>query len=184
MTLQGPPEAGLEPRRLQGRLDQDRGRRGRPRRAAADAFVDPGQRPSDRQGDLALPLQDAARRDRDLERRPSIRRSGRSARRSRSGTVADPMASYLALAAIGKFRVDQGEVAGIPYVGAVDRALGKAAVDEPPRPHGDRPRVPRGRRRARIRSASPAGSSTLRASASRWRPRPAPTTPARRTRSS
>ena len=39
------------------------------------------------------------------------------------------MPSYLALAGIGKFRVDQGEVAGIPYVGAVDRKLGKAAVE-------------------------------------------------------
>ncbi|HYH60874.1 MAG TPA: M1 family metallopeptidase, partial [Solirubrobacterales bacterium] len=44
-------------------------------------------------------------------------------------TVADPMPSYLALAGIGKYRVDVDEVhAGIPYVGAVDRSLGKQAV--------------------------------------------------------
>jgi aminopeptidase N len=35
----------------------------------------------------------------------------------------EPMASYLALASIGKFRIDEGEVAGIPYFGAVDRSL-------------------------------------------------------------
>ncbi|MDQ3730186.1 MAG: M1 family peptidase, partial [Actinomycetota bacterium] len=40
------------------------------------------------------------------------------------------MASYLALAAIGEFRVDKGEVAGLPYVGAVDRNLGESVVDD------------------------------------------------------
>jgi aminopeptidase N len=42
----------------------------------------------------------------------------------------EPMASYLALAAIGEFRVDEGEVAGIPYLGAVDRRIDKFVVDE------------------------------------------------------
>ncbi|MDQ3730217.1 MAG: M1 family peptidase, partial [Actinomycetota bacterium] len=42
----------------------------------------------------------------------------------------EPMASYLALAAIGEFRVDKGEVAGLPYVGAVDRNLGESVVDD------------------------------------------------------
>jgi aminopeptidase N len=41
----------------------------------------------------------------------------------------EPMASYLALAAIGKFRVDQSTVGGVPYLGAVDRKLGGAALD-------------------------------------------------------
>ncbi len=44
-------------------------------------------------------------------------------------TVAEPMPSYLALAGIGKYRVDVDEVhEGIPYLGAVDRSLGKKAV--------------------------------------------------------
>ena len=42
----------------------------------------------------------------------------------------EPMASYLALAAIGEFRFDQGEVDGLPYVGAVDRRIPKFVVDE------------------------------------------------------
>ncbi|MDX6586986.1 MAG: hypothetical protein QOI31_1459 [Solirubrobacterales bacterium] len=42
----------------------------------------------------------------------------------------EPMASYLALAAIGEFRVDEGEVAGIPYLGVVDRRIDKFVVDE------------------------------------------------------
>lgn len=42
----------------------------------------------------------------------------------------EPMASYLALAAIGEFRVDKGEVAGHPYVGAVDASLDKSVVDD------------------------------------------------------
>ncbi len=42
----------------------------------------------------------------------------------------EPMASYLALAAIGEFRVDEGEVDGHPYVGAVDRRIPKFVVDE------------------------------------------------------
>ena len=42
----------------------------------------------------------------------------------------DPMASYLALAAIGEFRIDEGEANGIPYVGAVDRDLGNAALNQ------------------------------------------------------
>lgn len=33
----------------------------------------------------------------------------------------EPMASYLAMVAIGRFDVDRGKVAGIPYVGAVDK---------------------------------------------------------------
>ncbi|MDQ2676365.1 MAG: M1 family metallopeptidase [Actinomycetota bacterium] len=41
-----------------------------------------------------------------------------------------PMASYLALAAIGKFRVDEAEVAGIPYLGAVDRRIEKGRLAE------------------------------------------------------
>ena len=44
-------------------------------------------------------------------------------------TMDSPMPSYLALAGIGKYRVDEGEVAGIPYVGAVDRKLGKDAIE-------------------------------------------------------
>jgi aminopeptidase N len=40
----------------------------------------------------------------------------------------DQMASYLALAAIGEFRVDEGEIDGIPYIGAVDRDLGEPAL--------------------------------------------------------
>ena len=42
----------------------------------------------------------------------------------------EPMASYLALAAIGKFRFDEGEVDGHPYVGAVDRRIPKFVVGE------------------------------------------------------
>lgn len=49
-------------------------------------------------------------------------------RRITEWTVADPMPSYLALAGIGKYRVDRGKVAGIPYLGAVDRRLGKKVV--------------------------------------------------------
>jgi len=41
----------------------------------------------------------------------------------------EPMPSYLALAAIGKFRIDKSEIAGIPYLGAVDRKLDAAGVD-------------------------------------------------------
>ncbi len=41
----------------------------------------------------------------------------------------DPMPSYLALVAIGKFRIDKGEVGGVPYLGAVDRKLDSAVVD-------------------------------------------------------
>lgn len=43
---------------------------------------------------------------------------------------AEPMASYLALAAIGEFRFDEGEVDGLPYVGAVDRRISRSVVDE------------------------------------------------------
>jgi aminopeptidase N len=42
----------------------------------------------------------------------------------------EPMASYLALAAIGKFRFDEDEVDGHPYVGAVDRRIPKIVVNE------------------------------------------------------
>jgi aminopeptidase N len=38
------------------------------------------------------------------------------------------MASYLALAAIGEFRIDENTVDGIPYIGAVDRDLGNDAL--------------------------------------------------------
>ena len=41
----------------------------------------------------------------------------------------EPMPSYLALAAIGKFRIDKGEVDGVPYLGAVDRKLDASGVD-------------------------------------------------------
>ncbi len=40
----------------------------------------------------------------------------------------EPMASYLAMAAIGKFRVDQATIDGHPYLGAVDRSLDRAQV--------------------------------------------------------
>ena len=42
----------------------------------------------------------------------------------------EPMASYLAFVAIGKFRIDQAQVAGIPYLGAVDRKLPKSRLRE------------------------------------------------------
>jgi aminopeptidase N len=42
----------------------------------------------------------------------------------------EPMASYLALAAIGNFRFDQGQVDGLPYVGAVDKRIPKFVVNE------------------------------------------------------
>jgi aminopeptidase N len=42
----------------------------------------------------------------------------------------DPMASYLALAAIGKFRVDQGMVDGVPYLGAIDRRIDPFVLGE------------------------------------------------------
>ena len=42
----------------------------------------------------------------------------------------EPMASYLALAAIGKFRFDEDEVDGHPYLGAVDRRIPKSVVGE------------------------------------------------------
>jgi len=51
-------------------------------------------------------------------------------RRTMEWDQPDPMASYLALAAIGEFRIDEGEASGIPYVGAVDRDLGKAALNQ------------------------------------------------------
>jgi aminopeptidase N len=50
-------------------------------------------------------------------------------RRVTEWAQADPMTSYLALAAIGKFRVDENEINGIPYIGAVDRKLGKPALE-------------------------------------------------------
>jgi aminopeptidase N len=39
-----------------------------------------------------------------------------------------PMATYLALVAIGKFRIDRGRIDGNQYLGAVDRDLGGAAL--------------------------------------------------------
>jgi aminopeptidase N len=42
----------------------------------------------------------------------------------------EPMASYLALAAIGKFRFDEGEVDGQPYVGGVDKSFPRSFVGE------------------------------------------------------
>jgi len=55
----------------------------------------------------------------------------RSRRGHRSVTVwrqAQPMATYLALAAIGKFRIDRGTMAGARYLGAVQRNLGQRAL--------------------------------------------------------
>ena len=41
----------------------------------------------------------------------------------------EPMASYLALAAIGEFKIDKTPVDGIPYLGAVDKDHGRRALD-------------------------------------------------------
>lgn len=55
----------------------------------------------------------------------------RTSRRHRmEWSETDPMASYLALAAIGEFRIDEGTVDGIPYIGAVDRNLGNEALEQ------------------------------------------------------
>jgi aminopeptidase N len=43
---------------------------------------------------------------------------------------AEPMASYLATLAIGKFRIDRDTVDGVQYVGAVDRSLGAGLLNE------------------------------------------------------
>ena len=41
---------------------------------------------------------------------------------------AEPMPSYLALAAIGRFRIDRDEIGGVSYLGAVDRELDRSVV--------------------------------------------------------
>ena len=43
--------------------------------------------------------------------------------------MTEPMASYLALAGIGDYRLDQGEVAGLPYLAAADRDLENRRAD-------------------------------------------------------
>jgi aminopeptidase N len=42
--------------------------------------------------------------------------------------VSEPMATYLALAGIGRYRLDEGTVAGVPYLAALDRGLGDEAA--------------------------------------------------------
>lgn len=42
--------------------------------------------------------------------------------------VGQPMATYLATVAIGRFRIDRATVAGVPYMAAVERRLGKGSL--------------------------------------------------------
>lgn len=48
--------------------------------------------------------------------------------RSTEWVQPQPMASYLAMVAIGKFRIDQATVAGTPYLAAADRGIGAASL--------------------------------------------------------
>jgi aminopeptidase N len=55
-----------------------------------------------------------------------IRSGGKTATR---WTVNQPMASYLVVIAIGRFRVDRGVVRGTPYLAAVDRSFKRSSLD-------------------------------------------------------
>ena len=115
--LQGPPEAGLESRRVKDgwtKTGDGAVALGEPQQTPS--WI-PGQRPSDRQGDVGISLRNAARLDRDLERRARSTRSARIDQTITEWEQNEPMASYLALAAIGKFRFDEGEVDGHPVRG-------------------------------------------------------------------
>ena len=120
----GQPRPIIDAGRLAERLDPDRRRRLRRRRAAGLADLVSVQRPPDRQGDLRLPGHGPERHRGGRQRSPRPAPGPTPAERRDVSTwtyAADqPMATYLATATIGKFRIERTRFDGIESLVAVD----------------------------------------------------------------